>query len=239
MMECEDTCEVFADGALTLDITTLTDGEIEILADGWTSKGNVKGETRKHKAVLSEGRFPIFDKRSAESALKLRGKAKNPKERAKIIRVAAKYAPEAASKAQESEKQTFSDVFAQNKIPSKPALFALAYDSADASEGDLDSVYGIYAELYENCYGTKEGLYVAPRQEEEKQVEPPNAENFSEFEASVSVPSSAAETPSPTKDPLMHVAENRVLLAAKKAGIPMDSNDVLAEYHRLLKLRNP
>lgn len=68
-----------------------------------TKKGNVTATARKQYGMKG-GRFPIFDKRSAMSALKLRGHAKSAAERASIIRRAAQYAPEAARKAREADK---------------------------------------------------------------------------------------------------------------------------------------
>ncbi len=47
------------------------------------------------------GAFPIFDKTSAESALRLRGKAKTAAERKNIIMRARKYAPDMAKAAWE------------------------------------------------------------------------------------------------------------------------------------------
>jgi hypothetical protein len=70
-----------------------------------TKKGNVTATARKKSATLSKGRFPIFDKRSALAALKLRGHAKTPAERSRIISRAAKYAPEAAARAREEDKK--------------------------------------------------------------------------------------------------------------------------------------
>ena len=49
-------------------------------------------------------KFPIFDKKSAEAAIDLRGHAP-AKDRAKIINKAAKYAPAAAKKAREADKK--------------------------------------------------------------------------------------------------------------------------------------
>lgn len=69
-----------------------------------TRKGNVTAATRKKHGMGKEKRFPIFDKRSALAALKLRGHAKTPTERAAIIRRAAQYAPEAATRAREANK---------------------------------------------------------------------------------------------------------------------------------------
>ncbi len=58
-----------------------------------TRKGNVTAAARKRYATLPGGRFPIFDRKSAISALHLRGHAKSKQARCKIIRRAAKYAP--------------------------------------------------------------------------------------------------------------------------------------------------
>jgi len=75
------------------------------MAKGWTKKGNVKASTRKRTATFKEGgrgKFPIFDRRSAMSAIKLRGHAPASK-RAAILRRAARYAPEAARRAREAD----------------------------------------------------------------------------------------------------------------------------------------
>lgn len=63
-----------------------------------TRKGNVTAKARRRHGTRG-GRFPIFDKRSARSAIRLRGHAKSAAERKSIIRRAAKYAPAAAAKA--------------------------------------------------------------------------------------------------------------------------------------------
>tara|TARA_R110002020_G_scaffold1170_1_gene5754 strand:+ start:3022 stop:3354 length:333 start_codon:yes stop_codon:yes gene_type:complete len=70
-----------------------------------TAKGNITAGTRDKTATLSDSRFPIFDAKSASSALKLRGNGTTPEERAKIIRKASKYLPEAAKKAKEEDKR--------------------------------------------------------------------------------------------------------------------------------------
>ena len=49
------------------------------------------------------GAFPIFDRQSAESALRLRGKAKSKAERKNIIVRARKYMPEMAKAAWEMD----------------------------------------------------------------------------------------------------------------------------------------
>jgi len=69
-----------------------------------TSKGNVTAEARR-KYGEDDGSFPIFDKKSAMNALKLRGHADRKEERRSIIRRAAKYAPEAAQKALDEDKK--------------------------------------------------------------------------------------------------------------------------------------
>jgi len=67
-----------------------------------TAKGNVTATA--YKAYGNKrGAFPIFDIKSAMSALKLRGHAKTPAERAAIIRRAAKYAPGAAKAAAKAD----------------------------------------------------------------------------------------------------------------------------------------
>ena len=70
-----------------------------------TTKGNVTQDARDDHATLSDGRFPIFDKKSALAALKLRGHGTTDAERKKIINKAAQYAPEAAKKAREADKK--------------------------------------------------------------------------------------------------------------------------------------
>jgi len=69
-----------------------------------TAKGNVTQATRKKHATVGKDKFPIFDKKSAESAIDLRGHAPEA-DRAKIINKAAEYAPEAAKKAREADKK--------------------------------------------------------------------------------------------------------------------------------------
>jgi hypothetical protein len=69
-----------------------------------TKKGNVKAIAYK-KYGNKRGAFPIFDKKSATRAIKLRGHAKTPGERASVIRRAAKYAPAAAKKAREKDRK--------------------------------------------------------------------------------------------------------------------------------------
>tara|TARA_B100000530_G_scaffold277196_1_gene190281 strand:- start:300 stop:593 length:294 start_codon:yes stop_codon:yes gene_type:complete len=71
-----------------------------------TAKGNVTQDARDDHATLSDDRFPIFDKKSALAALKLRGHGTTDDERKKIINKAAKYAPDAAKKAREADKDS-------------------------------------------------------------------------------------------------------------------------------------
>jgi hypothetical protein len=74
-----------------------------------TKSGGVSAEARKKHGLKSKtarkGSFPIFDAKSANSALKLRGRARSKKDRANIINRAAKYAPAAASKARVVDKK--------------------------------------------------------------------------------------------------------------------------------------
>jgi hypothetical protein len=233
---------------LHLEVAELTQEEIEILAQGWTDGGNVTASTRKKKAVLSEGRFPIFDEKSAKSAIKLRGRAKTPKERKKILRAAATYAPEDAKRAMEEDKQSLSisHAFADGRVPTNQALFALAYNSADVTEGDTESIHGVYSELYQNLYGTKEGLYTQPQTATERlstpEVKPEvevsdNQQNLSEFEAAVSVASYSGVQQSLETDPLYQIAENRILLKARQEGREVGASEISTEYARLKSIR--
>jgi hypothetical protein len=73
-----------------------------------TRKGNVTAKARRKygKGKGPKGkRFPIFDKKSARSALRLRGHARSAAERSSIIRRAARYLPGAARKAREADRK--------------------------------------------------------------------------------------------------------------------------------------
>jgi len=67
--------------------------------------GTLTAEDREKHATLSEGRFPIKNASQARSALKLRGHTKNKAERRAVIRRAAKFLPDAAKAALESDKK--------------------------------------------------------------------------------------------------------------------------------------
>lgn len=69
-----------------------------------TAKGNITQAAREKYATVGKDKFPIFDKKSALAALDLRGHAPEG-DRAKIINKAAKYAPKAAKKAREADKE--------------------------------------------------------------------------------------------------------------------------------------
>ena len=69
-----------------------------------TPKGNITQAAREKYATVGKDKFPIFDKKSAEAAIDLRGHAPEA-DRAKIINKAAKYAPKAAKKAREEDKK--------------------------------------------------------------------------------------------------------------------------------------
>lgn len=70
-----------------------------------TKSGKPSATARKKSGTKSgpkKGSFPIFDKKSATSALKLRGR-RTGKARANIISRAAKYAPAAAKRARAAD----------------------------------------------------------------------------------------------------------------------------------------
>jgi hypothetical protein len=68
-----------------------------------TRKGNVTAKARKVSGGR-KGRFPIFDARSAKSAIRLRGHAATKAERRSVISRAAKFAPGAAKKARKADR---------------------------------------------------------------------------------------------------------------------------------------
>jgi hypothetical protein len=70
-----------------------------------TPSGAPSAEARDKKAVLSGGRFPIGDRKSALAALKLRGRAKSKDERRKIINAAARWAPAEAKAARQADEK--------------------------------------------------------------------------------------------------------------------------------------
>lgn len=75
-----------------------------------TESGGPSAEARQQYGMRdssgqSTGRFPIFDQKSALAALKLRGKAKDRKERRKIIMRAMEYAPDQAKAAMMQDKK--------------------------------------------------------------------------------------------------------------------------------------
>ena len=69
-----------------------------------SAKGNITQKSREKHATVGKDGFPICDKKSAESAIKLRGHA-SAADQERIINKAAKYAPAAAKKAREVEKK--------------------------------------------------------------------------------------------------------------------------------------
>ena len=86
-----------------LDLAALLD-EMMNEEEMRTAKGNVTQAARKKHATVGKDKFPIFDKKSAEAAIDLRGHAPEA-DRAKIINKAAKFAPAAAKKAREADKK--------------------------------------------------------------------------------------------------------------------------------------
>ena len=87
-------------------IREMIDEELEaVLAEkDRTAKGNVTQDAREKYATVGDDGFPIFDKKSGEAAIKLRGHAQEA-DQEKIIDKAAKYAPKAAKKARKAEKK--------------------------------------------------------------------------------------------------------------------------------------
>jgi hypothetical protein len=73
------------------------------MAGNRTPSGEPSADARDKHAVLSDGRFPIFDKQSALAALKLRGRGTTRAERKKIVDAAAKYAPQEAKAARQED----------------------------------------------------------------------------------------------------------------------------------------
>jgi hypothetical protein len=69
-----------------------------------TRAGTVTAYARKRHGGTA-GRFPIFDARSARSALRLRGHARTPAERRSVINRAARYAPAAAKRARQADRK--------------------------------------------------------------------------------------------------------------------------------------
>lgn len=64
-----------------------------------TRSGGVSAAARRKHGVGKGKKFPVFDRKSAMSAIRLRGHAKSKKARSNIINRAARYAPGAAAKA--------------------------------------------------------------------------------------------------------------------------------------------
>ena len=74
-----------------------------------TRKGGVSATARKRYGMKSKTAkkrsFPIFDRRSALSALRLRGHTRSRKDRANVINRARKYAPQQAKLAYAKDKK--------------------------------------------------------------------------------------------------------------------------------------
>lgn len=74
-----------------------------------TGKGTVTAAARKRHGIKSgaqKGAFPIFDRKSATSAIRLRGRAKTSAIRESILRRAARYVPAQAKKARAADRKT-------------------------------------------------------------------------------------------------------------------------------------
>jgi hypothetical protein len=83
----------------------ISDATLKRMKKKRTPGGSVKAPVREKTATISKERFPIFDKKSAMAALKLRGHGTTPEERAKIIRRAGKFVPVAAARAKGNDKK--------------------------------------------------------------------------------------------------------------------------------------
>lgn len=74
-----------------------------------TKSGGVSATSRRKHGMKSKtarkGSFPIFDRKSANSALRLRGRAHSKKDRLSIINRARKYAPQSAKTAYQKDKK--------------------------------------------------------------------------------------------------------------------------------------
>lgn len=72
-----------------------------------TKGGNIKASARKKHATFKENgkaKYPIYNRRTALNALKLRGHA-SPSQRKKIFEKAKKYAPKATREARKKDKK--------------------------------------------------------------------------------------------------------------------------------------
>ena len=70
-----------------------------------TKSGTPSSKAREIHGEKKTGRFPIFDRESANSALRLRGHSTTKKQRSNIISRAAKFAPNAAKKARVADRK--------------------------------------------------------------------------------------------------------------------------------------
>lgn len=75
------------------------------MSKGRTKSGHPTAQERK-KSGRKDGSFPIWDKESADSAIKLRGHEHDAKKRQAIINRAAKYDPKAAEKARKKDRKS-------------------------------------------------------------------------------------------------------------------------------------
>jgi hypothetical protein len=70
-----------------------------------TKSGGVSAAARRKHGVGAKKSFPVFDRKSATSAIKLRGHAKSSSQRKAIINRAAKFAPAAAKRARAADRK--------------------------------------------------------------------------------------------------------------------------------------
>lgn len=235
--------------------------EVEQYAEGRTDGGNVTAEARANNATLSGGRFPIFDKKSAQSALKLRGKTKTKKERNKVIAKASKFAPKAADEAKEKDKETKGKKEKLSYMPpSEPRLWDIA---VSRTNGDEELASEIYRQLYAELFGTEDAQFGEVYVDESSIItedtdvvieEKEEGQTLSvEFGASISAPQMVdAGYVGPTEEgskktgTLFAIAETRIKAKYRKSGkdikevlsSPKYIEEVQKEYERLVIARS-
>lgn len=67
-----------------------------------TPSGAPTAEARLKFSVFNDGSYPVWDRQSAESAIRLRGRL-SPEKMRKLLRACVKYAPEMARQAMKDE----------------------------------------------------------------------------------------------------------------------------------------
>lgn len=231
----------------TVDLAETGD-EVEHYAEGRTAGGNVTAEARADNATLSGGRFPIFDKRSAQSALKLRGKTKTKKERNKVIAKASKYTPKAAKEAEEKDKKKKHKL--SNLTPSDMRLWDIAMKK---SNDNRDLGVELYCQLYAELFGAEVEPFIESVDLSQDKEEGEEQRLSAELSATVSEPQMVdagyigpSEDSSKRSSTLYAIAETRIKSKYRKAGkglneitsSPKYLEEVQKEYERLVIARS-